>query len=278
MEIYKLAVLGNPIAHSLSPEIHKVFARQTGIELSYERLLVPENEFQATADRFLEEGGTGFNVTLPCKGDAYQFANQCSGSADRCKAVNTISVNSRGQTMGENTDGPGLVRDLIFNRGWKIGNQRVLVLGAGGAVRGVLWDLLRASPELIHLHNRTGSRAESVVSTLNVERNNDRLMAVDSSELSESYDLVINGTSAGLQGEVPDLPARILGPGTCCYDMVYGSSKTSFNTWCRDTANCEVADGLGMLVEQAALAFQIWFPETDSLDTAEVISSLRKNL
>jgi shikimate dehydrogenase len=277
MVAHRLAVMGNPIAHSRSPEIHEALARQTGIALGYDRILVAQGEFRTTSLRFLETGGLGFNVTVPCKGDAYEFADQCSDSADRCEAVNTISVGNDGLIHGDNTDGPGLVRDLTGNLAWKIEGQRVLVLGAGGAVRGVLWDLLHASPESIHLNNRTMTKAESIVDKMN----DDRLVAVRQDELSENYDLIINGTSAGLNGDIPDLPTRVLGSKTCCYDMVYGSSATSFNAWCRNTAKCEIADGLGMLVEQAALSFKIWFSEfidADLINTAEIISSLRKKL
>jgi len=274
---YKLAVMGNPIAHSRSPEIHQAFARQTGIQLSYERLLVAEGEFGARASRFLEDGGTGLNVTLPCKGDAYQFAAECSISAARCEAVNTISLAGDGQVFGDNTDGPGLVRDLTLNLGWRIRNQRLLVLGAGGAVRGVLWDLLQASPHSIHVHNRTKTRADSVVDSMN----DGRLLAVEKNELGQRYDLIINGTSAGLKGEVPDLPVSVLGPETCCYDMVYGASATGFNVWCNSEEACQSADGLGMLVEQAALSFRIWFSDIANLDaisTTQIISGLRKKL
>jgi shikimate dehydrogenase len=277
MVAHKLAVFGNPIAHSRSPEIHEALARQTGIELGYERILVPAGEFNTASLKFLEAGGLGFNVTLPCKEDAYEFVDQYSDSANRCKAVNTISVGNDGQTHGDNTDGPGLVCDLISNLGWKIEGQSILVLGAGGAVRGVLWDLLKASPESVHLHNRTSTKAEAIVVNLNDER----LAAVGPGELGSNYDLVINGTSAGLKGHVLDLPPRIIGSDTCCYDMIYGPSITSFNAWSRDIANCEVADGLGMLVEQAALSFQIWFSELADpglIDTTRIISSLRKNI
>ena len=268
----KLAVFGYPIAHSRSPGIHHLFARQSGIELSYERILVQEGEFLTVALEFIESGGIGFNVTLPCKGDAWEFADQSSPSANRCKAVNTVSIDSEGLTFGNNTDGPGLVRDLVDNLGWDIADKRVLVLGAGGAVRGVLWDLLQASPRSIHLYNRTASKALD----LENQMKDDRLVSTEADDLEGMYDLIINGTSAGLKAEVPDLPVRILGPNSRCYDMVYGPSVTSFNAWCLERAGCEVADGLGMLVEQAALSFEIWFSTIPG--TKEVISSLRKSL
>ena len=151
----RLAVMGNPVAHSRSPEIHEDFAKQVGLDLVYEKILVPSGKFREVATQFLESGGVGFNVTLPCKGDAFALADRKSNSANRGLAVNG------GLIFGDNTDGGGLIRDLTRNLGWKIEGQRILVLGAGGAVRGVLWDLLQASPRYLHLCNRTVSKARA---------------------------------------------------------------------------------------------------------------------
>ena len=266
----RFAVLGNPVAHSRSPEIHQDFARQTGIELSYEKILVPEGKFREVATEFLDLGGVGFNITLPCKGDAFAFVDHKSSSASKSLAVNTVSVDSNGQIHGDNTDGPGLVRDVVHNLNWKIEEQRVLVLGAGGAVRGILWDLLQTSPRYLHLYNRTMSKAR-VLTELMADV---RITAVDTRDLEDSYDLVINGTSAGLSGMVPDVPEKVLGKHSRCYDLVYGPGVTAFNSWCRQTSGCEVADGLGMLVEQAALSFHLWFSE--EVHTRELILALRK--
>ena len=265
----RLAVLGNPVAHSRSPEIHQDFARQTGIELRYEKILVPEGKFREVAKEFLALDGIGFNITLPCKGDAYAFVEHKSSSASRSRAVNTVVVDASGHIYGDNTDGPGLVRDLTHDLEWKIEGQRVLVLGAGGAVRGVLWDLLQASPRYIHLYNRTGSRARALTKQLE----DARITSVSAADLEDGYDLVINGTSAGLSGLVPEAPKKILSKHSRCYDLTYGSGITAFNNWCRNTSGCEVADGMGMLVEQAALSFQLWFSR--QVDTRELISTLR---
>jgi len=272
MNKFKLAVLGNPISHSRSPEIHKAFSRQIGIDLSYQKIEVPEGEFDQVAGELMLQGYRGFNVTVPCKGDAFRFAARCSASAVRSEAVNTISFIDETQVQGDNTDGPGLAKDLIENHGWQIENQRILVLGAGGAVRGVLWDLLQRSPLMVHLYNRNVSRAEAIVKKMAVQE----LVAVTKDELEDGYDLVINGTSAGLAQKVPDLPPRILNKHSRCYDLVYGTRITPFNDWCRRTSECEVADGLGMLVEQAALSFQLWFSKT--VQTSQVIADLRKRL
>ena len=265
----QLAVLGNPVAHSRSPEIHQDFARQTGIGLTYEKILVREGKFREVAAEFIGLGGIGFNVTLPYKGEAFAFVEHRSISASRSRAVNTVVIDASGRIHGENTDGPGLVRDLTHNLEWDIADQRVLVLGAGGAVRGILWDLLQASPGYLHLYNRTASRARA----LTQQMADTRVTAVIADELEEGYDLVINGTSAGLSGQVPDLPKKVLGKHSCCYDLVYGPGITTFNSWCRETSNCEVADGLGMLVEQAALSFNLWFSR--EVRTRDLISTLR---
>ena len=265
----QLAVLGNPVAHSRSPEIHQDFARQTGIGLIYEKILVREGKFREVATEFIDLGGIGFNVTLPYKVEAFAFVEHRSVSASRSRAVNTVVIDASGRIFGDNTDGPGLVRDLTRNLEWKIAEQRVLVLGAGGAVRGILWDLLQASPGCLHLYNRTLSRARM----LTQQMADARLTAVVAGELEDGYDLVINGTSAGLSGLVPDLPKKVLGKHSRCYDLVYGPGITAFNNWCIQISGCEVADGLGMLVEQAALSFNLWFSR--KVHTRELISSLR---
>jgi shikimate dehydrogenase len=271
MKKHRLAVLGNPVSHSRSPQIHVAFAQQLGIDLSYEKIEVPAGEFNQVASGLLSSHYSGFNVTLPCKGDAFRFASRCSSSALRSEAVNTISITDEMQIHGDNTDGPGLVKDLTENLGWQIENQRILVLGAGGAVRGILWDLLQASPQMVHLYNRTAAKAEAIVKKMA----DPSLITVTKASLEQGYDMVINGTSAGLGGEVPDLPASVLRRDSHSYDMVYGPGTTAFNDWCHRTSGCEVADGLGMLVEQAALSFQIWFSR--KVQTAQVIAILRNS-
>ena len=278
MSEMKLAVFGNPIEHSRSPQIHQLFATQTEIELSYKKVLVPDGQFNAVADTFMQDGtgmqgGTGFNITLPCKLDAWQYVARASDSANLAQAVNTISRSKDGELRGDNTDGAGLVRDLQDNLGWQVKDKKVLVLGAGGAVSGVLSDLLKCSPASVHLCNRTTAKAEALAERLA----DSRLQAVSRATLGAAYDLVINGTSAGLTQQDVDVPGKIIADHSCCYDMVYGTGVTRFNGWCKQqSSQCDVTDGLGMLVEQAALAFHIWTGR--SAVTAPVIQLIRQAL
>ncbi len=265
----RLAVFGNPVVHSRSPDIHEMFGSQTGTGLSYEKVEVPPGAFAEVADNFLKTG-SGFNVTLPCKHEAYAYADICGDEAQIAKAVNTISLTADGRVRGDNTDGMGLVTDLVTNLGWQLGDSSILLLGAGGAVSGVLSSLVQAAPARLHIHNRTMDKAHALA---------DRFGAVEArseSELDKHYDIVINGTSTGLTGGTDYLPQGIVQDGTACYDMVYGKHITVFNQWCLEQADCKTADGLGMLVEQAALSFQRWFGVKPQ--TAPVIESLRASL
>lgn len=264
----RLAVFGNPVSHSRSPEIHAAFGEMAGIDLTYEKILVPEGEFAATATEFLKDG-TGFNITVPCKNDAFRFVDHLTDKAQVSQAVNTVSRDKKGELVGSNTDGGGLVRDLTRNLGWQIRDQRVLVIGAGGAVSGVLMDLLGESPESVDLCNRTHARAVELGERFGVN-------PVPAGELGRGYDLIINGTSAGLSGQDPEVPGYTVSEHSQCYDMIYGPGVTRFNAWCQRQANCPVSDGLGMLVEQAALAFEIWFGE--KVDTSAVIARIRADL
>jgi len=268
---FRLAVLGNPIKHSRSPIIHAAFAEAAGIDLSYEKLLVPSRQFEAMATKFMRQG-SGLNITLPFKGRACQLVDICSTKSELAQSVNTIYRNNRGQIVGDSTDGGGLKRDLLYNLGWFLEAKNLLVLGSGGAVSAVLADLLETKPFAIDLWNRTYEKA------LELEKrfNNPKLRAVDKENLSEGYDVIINGTSASLNGEVAKLPAQIVADHSHCYDMVYGEKITDFNRWCQRQANCVVADGLGMLVEQAALSFRIWFDV--EVETGSVIELLRESL
>ena len=274
-KIVKLGVLGRPIEHSRSPEIHQLFSAQTGISLSYEKILVPEGQFNAIAIEFLQTG-KGFNITTPCKHEAFLLAREHSLAATLAGAVNTISVNAAGIISGDNTDGPGLIQDMTHNLGWTIKGKKLLVLGAGGAVSGLLPSLLDAEPQEIHLHNRTQQRAVALVQRLG----DVRLVSRSADTLDAAYDLVINGTSGSLFGEMNKLPDDIVAGGSCCYDLVYGAETTAFNHWCLQQADCMVADGLGMLVEQAALAFHIWFAQEikTPLSTRPVIDTLRHSM
>jgi shikimate dehydrogenase len=268
----KYAVFGNPIKHSKSPLIHGIFAEQCAQHMQYRAVRVELDGFALAAQRFFDSGGAGLNITVPFKQDAFKFAHRLSDRAMRAGAVNTLSRAQDGAIEGDNTDGIGLVRDMIANLGWAVQGLRVLVLGAGGAARGVLEPLLRERPRELLVVNRTAAKAGQ--------------LATEFSDIAElqggaydliaerQFDLIINATSAGLTGEMPELPSSLLTERSCCYDMVYGAQPTPFVRWSAHHAAWAVVDGLGMLVEQAAQSFYIWRgvrPETRS-----VINQLRE--
>ena len=267
---HKLAVLGNPIAHSRSPEIHKKFAEQHRLEVSCERILVPSKRFENHALEFFKSGGQGFNITAPCKQDAFRLSATCSKAAELAQAVNTISRRD-GVIHGDNTDGAGLRQDILVNLGWEIENKNVLLLGAGGAASGVVGDLLSSNPNSLHIFNRTFTKAKAIEKV----HSDPRLAAI--TYLDRSYDLIINATSAAVNDEKLDLPPSILSDKSCCYDLTYGrkANETPFLIWTKGLGVTSLADGLGMLVEQAAQAFEIWFSKTVS--TAPVIEAIRGN-
>lgn len=255
-KIDKYAVFGNPIKHSKSPVIHTAFAKQCDQAMLYRAVKVEIDGFDVAAKQFFEGGGSGLNVTVPFKQDAYDFADKKSVRAERAGAVNTLTYNSDGTVSGDNTDGIGLVKDMIANLGWTINGLRILVLGAGGAVRGVLEPLLREHPSELLVVNRTAERASDLAQQFS------DLGPIEGGAYSligqRQFDLIINGTSAGLSGEMPELPSTILTERSCCYDMVYGAEPTVFMRWAAHHAAWAVADGLGMLVEQAAESFYLW--------------------
>jgi len=252
----KYAVFGNPIKHSKSPLIHSLFAEQCEQAMHYRAVRVELDGFRKAASRFFEEGGSGLNITLPFKGEAFEFAQRLSDRAMRAGAVNTLTRADDGVIEGDNTDGIGLVRDMIVNLGWAVQDLRVLIMGAGGAVRGVLEPLLRERPRELLIVNRTPQRAEQLAQEFS------DISPVEGGAYSllgrRQFDLVINASSAGLSGEGPDLPSYLLTERSCCYDMVYGAEPTPFMRWAAHHAAWAVADGLGMLVEQAAQSFYIW--------------------
>ncbi len=248
----RYAVIGHPVGHSLSPRIHQMFAGQTGRKLEYEAVLAPLDGFVGTVQAFFENGGSGVNVTLPFKEAAFDWVTERDEYAGAAGAVNTI-VALGGRYRGCNTDGIGLVRDLTINLLCPIANKRVLILGAGGAVRGVLGPLLGAGPESVVIANRSAFRAE-----LLLERFEDpRVRVADTGALSAPFDIVINGTSASLVGALPPVPDAVV-PGGLVYDMVYGRNAETFLRWARERGAKQAVDGLGMLVEQAAAAFQLF--------------------
>jgi len=269
--MHKLAVFGHPVAHSKSPLIHQAFASQSGIDLSYEKIDPSKDGFGRRALEFVAQGAVGFNITLPFKGEAFALADELTAGAKRAEAVNTIKVLQGGRLLGANTDGPGLVVDITHNLGWALQSKRILVLGAGGAVQGVLMNVLAAQPASVHLWNRTSQTAIALAAKFHSP-----LRAVPIEGLESAYDVIINGTSAGLSAQIPDIPHRVIGPDSCCYDMVYGDTQTSFNRWCLQFGPQATSDGLGMLVEQAALAFEFWFD--CQVDTLPVRQLLRPTL
>ena len=262
----KYLVLGNPIDHSLSPQIHQFFAKESGLVISYGKHLVSSQSFNEAIDFLVDSGHVGFNVTMPFKEDAYKKVDSTDDIASEAQAVNTIRVNCEGQLRGFNTDGLGLIRDLMHRHGISVCDSNVLILGAGGATRGVIGSLLGEKPNSLTVTNRSREKGEDLVLRFAKRYPNSNLYFRDMKELDGSYDLVINATSIGLSG-VFDLLGENVVVDKMCYDLSYGSGA-SFATWARSVGAATSVDGLGMLVEQAAESFFIWHdhrPETDLL-------------
>jgi shikimate dehydrogenase len=261
----RYAVFGHPIAHSKSPQIHAAFARQTGQDLTYEAILAPLDGFADSVAQFISAGGRGANVTVPFKEEAFRLANRLSPRAQRAGAVNTLSFDADG-ILGDNTDGAGLVADLTRNLHCTLAGKRILLLGAGGAARGVIEPLLEQKPSALVMANRTVSRAQELAELFGHGVSACSFDAVDT-----PFDLVINATAASLAGERPPLSPCVFTPDTLAYDLMYGRD-TPFLAFAR-THGAATADGLGMLVEQAAEAFYLWRGVRP--DTAPVIAALR---
>jgi shikimate dehydrogenase len=256
----RYAVFGNPVAHSKSPQIHTLFAHQTQQTLIYERQLVDTAHFFEAASAFFSGGGCGLNITVPFKLEAFAFADTLTERAQLAGAVNTLKKLEDGSVLGDNTDGAGLVRDLTANLHWSLQGKRILLLGAGGAVRGVIAPLLAEQPQRIVIANRTLTKAEELVQLFNTGKSAQASKTLRASSLqihARPFDVVINGTSASLGGERPNLDPAILMPDACCYDMMYGETLTPFLCWAQQHG-AQIADGLGMLVEQAAESFYVW--------------------
>jgi shikimate dehydrogenase len=267
------AVFGNPIAQSKSPIIHAEFAKQTAQDLQYSKELIPLDGFaDAVKSFFAHPGGKGLNITVPFKVDAFNLVDDLTPRAKIAGAINFIAKQTNGKLLGDNTDGIGMVKDML-NLGWTIKDKRVLILGAGGAVRGVLQPLLDQDPTWITIANRTLSKAEELVQNFQSEK----ISAAEYVQLSgKEFDLIINGTSASLHGDLPPLPEKILSSIACCYDMMYGAEPTVFLKWALENNSVQIADGLGMLVNQAAEAFYLWRGVRP--DASIVIQLLRKQL
>lgn len=266
-------VMGNPVAHSKSPQIHMAFAQQCGQPLHYQSILIQPGCFSEALAKFQQQGGQGLNITKPFKGDAWAAVSHRTARAEEAGAVNTIWFDERGDSHGDTTDGTGLVNDL-FENDIQLKDKRILMLGAGGAVRGVMGALLEQGVKSVTLANRTMARAQELATTYSTDV---KIQACDYIDLQAgSVDIIINGTSASLQGKLPPLPQG-LAEDTCCYDMVYADTDTVFVTWAKDHAASKAIDGLGMLVQQAAESFYIWRGVRP--DPMPVIAALRnKNI
>jgi shikimate dehydrogenase len=264
------AVIGNPVAQTKSPRIHAEFARQLGQDLRYEAILAPRDGFAAAVAAFRAAGGKGLNVTVPFKLEAFALATERTERAEQAGAVNTLKFDGA-TILGDNTDGAGLIGDIQDRLRHSIRGKRVLLMGAGGAARGVALPLLRESPASIAIANRTVDKALALVRRFapfgNVEGGDYALLA------GWQFDLVINATSASLTGELPPLPSGVFAPGSLAYDMVYGSEPTRFLIHARDNGAAQVADGLGMLLAQAAESFLVWRGVRP--DTGPVMALLR---
>lgn len=270
----KYAVYGNPIKHSRSPHIHTAFAEQTGQQLSYRSHKVELGKFADAASSFFANGGKGLNITAPFKIDAFNFADQLSERARLASAVNTLALNDDGSIFGDNTDGKGIVTDICNNLGWNVTDKRVLILGAGGAVRGILAPLIDLKPSHLLVANRTVEKAQQLAKDFS------ELGSVSACSFealhANHFDLIINGTSASIAGELPPLPSNALSDEGCCYDMMYSEKPTPFMRWGAVNAAWAVSDGLGMLVEQAAESFYLWRGVRP--ETTPVIDAIRETL
>lgn len=273
----KLAVFGDPIGHSLSPTIHAQFAEQAGLAIEYIRIQASAAAFEERFAEFASGGGVGANITLPLKELAFQWADQCTAAAIQAGAVNTLTKYEN-KWFGENTDGIGLVADLQHHR-ISLEGAQVLLIGAGGAARGVMPALLAAKVASVHVANRTPERAEALIARIKSHVTSKPMAPISAGSLSSipnaPFTVIINSTSSGLQGQSLALPNHILNTKPFSYDMVYGAKPTPFMQWALSN-DCPVADGLGMLVNQAAASFQLWTKITP--DVRPVLLLLRNRL
>jgi shikimate dehydrogenase len=261
-------VFGNPIEHSRSPFIHHVFANQTNQNIEYQKELVALDNFSSTVTAFIKQDGRGANITVPFKEQALALADELSERARLAGAVNTLTFKN-GKVFGDNTDGEGLVQDLIRNK-VSLSKSKILLLGAGGAAKGVLLPLLAQNPDSITVANRTQSKAELLCQHFA----DSRVSASSFLDIADKqFDLIINATSASLSGGLPAISDTIINNTVTCYDMVYGNDETPFLKWAKVKGAAKVIDGLGMLVGQAAVSFSIW--RGVSPETQPVIDELR---
>jgi len=267
-------VFGHPVAHSFSPFIHGFFARATGQQMSYRGYDVAPEEFSERVKDFFSGGGRGLNITLPHKIAAVEAAQELTARAAHAAAVNTLALQADNIVLGDNTDGAGLVRDLCDNLRIVITQRRLLILGAGGATRGMLAPILGLEPAIVVIANRTPERAEALAAAfadLGVTQGVGFAYVGDT-----PFDLIINATSASLSGDIPPIPAGAIGPETVCYDLAYGRSAMAFVRWAKQSGCRRAMQGLGMLVEQAAESFRLWRGVRP--ETAPVLAALRERI
>jgi shikimate dehydrogenase len=268
----RYAVFGNPIHHSKSPILQMAFAKNTQQDMCYTAECIALDGFSAAANAFFAHHGKGLNITVPFKIEAYHYAHELTDRAKTAGAVNTL-IKRGDNIIGDNTDGVGFVRDVTENLQWTLTNKKILILGAGGAVRGILNPVLEQKPTSITIVNRTLKKAESLAQDFS---SNATVLACNYSDLNESFDIIINGTSASLNGELPVLPSALIKKTSVCYDMMYAKTDTVFIQWAKQQGALNVSDGLGMLVCQGAESFFQWrgiLPETNP-----VINLLRDTL
>ena len=267
----KYAVIGNPIKHSKSPQIHAAFARQENFKIDYQRILAQESTFTQTVNDFFASGGKGLNVTVPFKVNAYQQCTFLNEYAEAAKAVNTISVNESNEWLGANTDGIGLLRDLKENLHISLENKNILILGAGGATRGILLPLLQQKPNKLIIANRTVHKANDLAKAFH------HIGSVHGCGFDgvgeEAFDIIINATSASLENTVPPVPSHTLNEESICYDLAYSDEPTAFINWAYQLGAKRCHDGIGMLIEQAAESYYIW--RNFKPNTKEVFTLLR---
>ena len=270
MSVDRYGVMGYPISHSRSPVIHRLFALQTGQELQYELLQVSPEKLEPAVRQFQRTGGKGLNVTVPHKGEVTRLVDRLSDRASTAGAVNTLTFRE-GEIFGDNTDGFGLLRDLGVNLDLALEGANILVLGAGGATRGIIGPLLEMQPASIRIANRTLGKAQALADHFS-RSGPVTACRFNVVPVSENYDLIINATSAGLRGEAPPYPAAAVSKQTVCYDLSYGLKPTPFSVWAREQGAARSVMGWGMLVEQAAESFRIWRGVRP--DTARVLKQM----
>lgn len=266
----RYGVMGYPVSHSRSPVIHRLFALQTGQELQYELLHVSPDKLETAVRQFQRTGGKGLNITVPHKIKVAELVDQTSDRAQVAGAVNTLTFKDD-EIHGDNTDGVGLLRDLVDNLGVKLSGANILILGAGGATRGIVAPLLESKPSTLHIANRTLGKAQTLVDKF-IPMGPVSACRFNEVPVTEPFDVVINATSASVKGEIPPYPPAVVSAATFCYDLSYGLSPTPFVLWARELGCARSVMGWGMLVEQAAESFHIW--RNVMPDTAPVLKQM----